>query len=285
MALQVIIEGIINGAIIALVAIGIALIWGVMGLLCFAQGEFLMIGMYAAYFLHRNAGLDPIISLPLCAALLFIIGFVIYHIMVRRVLTGPPLSQRLLTFGLSMLLANLALYFFKGDYRTITDTELLFHGNLSFLGVSVSINKVIPLIVCILLTGILYLFLNHTRHGKAIQAVSMDKDAAALVGINCDNTYATAFGVSCAITGAAGSILTYYYYIFPSVGTTFQLFGFIAVALGGFGSVIGAFLGGLLMGLIDTGTGVVFNTAFKYLFVCVAYVLVVTFRPKGLFGK
>ena len=152
MLTQIIVEGIINGSIIALVAIGIALIWGVMGLLCFAQGEFLMIGMYTAFFLHQYLGLDPLFSLPICARVFFVFGIAIYKLMVRRVLTGPQLSQRLLTFGLSMMLCNLALMFFKGDYRTIRDTELLFSGSISVGGLSIGNNQLIPLGVCLLLT-------------------------------------------------------------------------------------------------------------------------------------
>lgn len=282
---QILVEGCINGSSIALVAIGIALIWGVMGLLCFAQGEFLMIGMYVAYFMMELFGWNPLYSMPLCALVLFLIGLVIYHTMVRRVLTGPKLSQRLLTFGLSLMLANLALYFFKSDYRTIRDTDLLFHGNLQIFGLSIAANKLVPLIVCIVLTLALYLFLNCTRFGKSIQAVSLDKDAAALMGIPADRAHAIAFALSCAITGAAGGILTYYYYISPTVGTTFQLFGFIAVSMGGFGSIIGAFAGGIIMGIVDIAAGFYLNTALKYLFVCVGFIIIISFRPKGLFGR
>lgn len=282
---QILVEGCINGSSIALVAIGIALIWGVMGLLCFAQGEFLMIGMYVAYFMMKLLGWDPLFSMSLCALVLFVIGFVVYYTMVRRVLSGPKLSQRLLTFGLSLMLANLALYFFKSDYRTIRDTELLFHGNLQVLGISVAANKLVPLLVSVALTLALYLFLNFTRFGKSIQAVSQDKDAAALMSINADRAYAIAFALSCAITGAAGGVLTYYYYISPTVGTTFQLFGFIAVSMGGYGSIIGAFAGGIIMGIVDIDAGFYLNTALKYLFVCVGFILIVSLKPKGLFGR
>ena len=282
---QILVEGCINGSSIALVAIGIALIWGVMGLLCFAQGEFLMIGMYVAYFMMKLLGCDPLFSTSLCALVLFVIGFVVYYTMVRRVLSGPKLSQRLLTFGLSLMLANLALYFFKSDYRTIRDTELLFHGNLQVLGISVAANKLVPLLVSVALTLALYLFLNFTRFGKSIQAVSQDKDAAALMSINADRAYAIAFALSCAITGAAGGVLTYYYYISPTVGTTFQLFGFIAVSMGGYGSIIGAFAGGIIMGIVDIAAGFYLNTALKYLFVCVGFILIVSLKPKGLFGR
>jgi branched-chain amino acid transport system permease protein len=136
-----------------------------------------------------------------------------------------------------------------------------------------------------ILAGLLYLFINKTLIGKAIQATSMDKDAAALVGIDVEKSYALAFAISAAVTGAAGSILTYYYYIFPGVGATFLLFGFIAVAIGGFGSIVGALAGGIMMGIMDMSIGVAFNTAFKYLAVCVLYIVIVSVRPKGLFGK
>jgi branched-chain amino acid transport system permease protein len=129
------------------------------------------------------------------------------------------------------------------------------------------------------------LFVNKTRIGKAIQATAMDKEAAALVGIDSEFSYALAFSLSAGITGAAGCVLTYYYYVFPGVGATFQLFAFLAVAMGGFGSIPGALLGGIIMGIIDVGTGVLLNPAFKYLAVCVFYVLIVSLRPKGLFGK
>jgi branched-chain amino acid transport system permease protein len=280
---QVLVEGVINGAIIALVAIGIALIWGVMNILNFAQGEFLMFGMYIAFFLNILLGFDPIFSVPICMIALFGLGFCTYKTMIRRVLKGPILSQRLLTFALSMVLQNVALMAFGGQFKTVPN--LMFSGTVNLGSVTISINKLIPFITCLLLATALFLFINKTRTGKAIQATALDKDAAALVGINVEKSYTLAFALSAAITGAAGCILTYYYYISPGVGTTFQLFAFIAVAMGGFGSIPGALLGGILMGLVDTGTGVVFSTAFKYLAVCAAYILVVSLRPKGLFGR
>jgi branched-chain amino acid transport system permease protein len=280
---QVIIEGIINGSIISLVAVGISLIWGVMNILNFAQGEFLMIGMYIAFFLNMYFGLDPIISVPICMVFMFIIGWIIYKTTIKRVLSGPILSQRLLTFALSIVLANLALSFFGGEYRTVSD--LYFTGSITLGSLSISKTKIVPFVASMILSISLYLFINKTRIGKAIQATSMNKEAAALVGIDADFSYALAFSLSAAVTGAAGCILTYYYYVFPGVGATFLLFGNIAVALGGFGSIPGAFFGGIIMGLVDTSTGVYLNTAFKYLSVCFIYIITVSFKPKGLFGR
>jgi len=280
---QILIEGIINGSIIALVAIGVSLIWGVMNILNFAQGEFLMIGMYVAFFMNKLFGWDPIATLPVAASTLFVIGYLIYKSMISRVLKGPMLSQRLLTFGLSMVLLNLALMLFGGEYRTVSN--LMFTGTTTILGAKVSIAKLVPFVTCIILAVALWLFVNKTRVGKAIKATSMNRDAASLVGIDSERSFALAFALSAAVTGAAGCILTYYYYVFPGVGQTFQLFGFIAVAMGGFGSIIGALLGGIIMGIVDTSAGVMVSPAFKYLAVCISYVVIVSVRPKGLFGR
>ena len=283
MFLQIIIEGVINGSIIALVAIGISLIWGVMNILNFAQGEFLMLGMYVGFYMNKYFGWDPIFSLPVAAVVLFCLGFLIYKTMISRVLKGPILSQRLLTFALSMVLMNLALKFFSGEFKTVN--KLMITGYTNILGVRVNVAKLVPFVTCIILAIGLYLFINKTRIGKAIQATSMDRKAASLMGIDSENSFALAFSLSAAVTGMAGCILTYYYYVFPGVGATFQLFGFIAVAMGGFGSIIGALFGGILMGVIDTTTGVLTSPAFKYLAVCIAYVVIVSVRPKGLFGR
>ena len=280
---QIIIEGIINGSIIALVAIGISLIWGVMNILNFAQGEFLMLGMYVGFYMNKYFGWDPIFSLPIAALVLFCIGFIIYKLLISRVLRGPILSQRLLTFALSMVLMNLALTFFSGEFKTVN--KLMLSGHVSIIGVRVSVAKLVPFVTCIILAIALYLFVNKTRVGKAIQATSMDRKAASLMGIDSENSFALAFSISAAVTGMAGCILTYYYYVFPGVGATFQLFGFIAVAMGGFGSIIGALFGGIIMGVVDTTTGVLASPAFKYLAVCIAYVVIVSVRPKGLFGR
>ena len=280
---QVLIEGIINGSIIALVAIGVSLIWGVMNILNFAQGEFLMIGMYVAFFMNKMFHWDPIATLPVAAAVLFVIGYLIYKGMISRVLKGPMLSQRLLTFGLSMVLLNLALMLFGGEYRTVPN--LLLTGTTTILGAKISIAKLVPFVTCIILAVALWLFINKTCAGKAIKATSMNRNAASLVGIDSEKSFALAFALSAAVTGAAGCILTYYYYVFPGVGSTFQLFGFIAVAMGGFGSIIGALFGGIIMGVIDTTAGVLVSPAFKYLAVCIAYVVIVSVRPKGLFGR
>lgn len=282
MFMQALFEGIINGSTLALVAMGIALVWGVMGILSFTQGEFLMIAMFCSFYLNLYFGLDPIVSLPICMAIMFGIGFIVYKLIIARALRGPVLSQRLITFALSMVLVNLALLLFSGDFKTIP--EVVVSGSIDLGFMVLSKQKIVPFVISVCVAGFMFLFLNKTRTGKAIRATSMNKTAAGLVGINPEKTYALAFGLSAAIAGAAGCALTYFYYIYPNVGANFQLFGFIAVVMGGFGSIPGAFFGGLIMGLADSFTGVYMNTAFKYVGICVVFLLLVQFKPKGLFG-
>ena len=162
---------------------------------------------------------------------------------------------------------------------------MIFSGTIDLGFITIAKQKLVPFILALLVAGLLFLFLNRTRMGKAIQATSMDRYAAGLVGINPDRSYTIAFAMASAVAGAAGCALTYYYYMFPNVGATFQLWGFIAVAMGGFGSVTGAFLSGLVMGLADTLTGLYVNTAIEYIGVCVVFLVTVSFRPKGIFGK
>ena len=282
MFMQALFEGIINGSTLALVAMGIALVWGVMGILSFTQGEFLMIAMFCSFYLNLYFGLDPIVSLPICMAIMFGIGFIVYKLIIARALRGPVLSQRLITFALSMVLVNLALLLFSGDFKTIPEVAISGSIDLGFMVLSKQ--KIVPFVISVCVAGFMFLFLNKTRTGKAIRATSMNKTAAGLVGINPEKTYALAFGLSAAIAGAAGCALTYFYYIYPNVGANFQQFGFIAVVMGGFGSIPGAFFGGLIMGLADSFTGVYMNTAFKYVGICVVFLLLVQFKPKGLFG-
>lgn len=282
MVMQALFEGVINGAILSLIAMGIALVWGVMNILSFSQGEFLMIAMFLSYYLNLKLGLDPVVALPLIMVIMFIIGYGIYKTIIARALKGPVLSQRLITFALSMVLINLALLIVGGEFKSIKQVK--FFGSIDLGSLIIAKEKLVPFVIAILVASFMFWFLNKTRMGKAIRATSMDKQAAELVGINTERSYAFAFGLSAAVAGAAGCALSYYYYIYPNVGANFQLFGFIAVVMGGFGSIWGAFAGGLIMGLVDSFTGVYLNTAFKYVGVCVVFMLIVQFKPKGLFG-
>lgn len=282
MLLQALFEGLVNGSTLSLVAMGISLVWGVMGILSFSQGEFMMLAMYVVFFINLRFGLDPLFCLPFSMAALFAIGVFIYKLIIAKALKGPKLSQRLITFALSMVLVNGALLAFHGDFRTVNSK--IFYKSYDFGSVVISMNKLVPLIISICTALFMFWFLNKTTIGKAIRATSMNKTAAGLVGIDTEKTYAFAFGLSAAIAAAAGTALTYFYYVYPNVGKNFQLFGFIAVVMGGFGSIPGAFVGGLIMGLADTLTGVYINPAIKYVGIDIVFLLIVQFMPNGLFG-
>lgn len=283
MIIQVLFEGIVIGSMLALIAMGIALIWGVMNVLSFTQGEFLMIGMYVTYYLNSKFGMDPIVAIPFTGIIMFGVGVIIYKTLIKRALKGPVLSQRLITFALSMVFVNGMLMLATSEFRTIQN--VMFSGTFDFGFLVVSKEKLVPLIASIIVTAALFAFMNLTNMGKAIRATAMDKEAAEIVGINTELSYTLAFGISSAIAGIAGCVLSYYYYITPTSGVSFLLFGLIAVALGGFGSIFGAYMGGILIGIVDVFAGVYVNTAFKYVAVSLIFMLVVSFKPKGLFGK
>jgi branched-chain amino acid transport system permease protein len=283
MLIQVLFEGLAMGAIYALIAMGIALVWGVMNILSFSQGEFMMLAMYLTFYLNQKFGFDPIVSIPFVMIAMFILGMIVYKLLISRALRGPVLSQRLITFALGMVLINIMLMQVGGQYWKVQD--LLFSGSIELGFMTLSKQKLVPIAVSVIVTSLLFLFMDKTKIGKSIRATSQDKEAAGLMGVNTENAYMIAFGISAAIAGAAGCALTYYYYISPSVGVPFLIFGFIAVCLGGFGSIGGAFVGGIIMGLVDLFTGTYLSVSYKYLAVMLIFMLIVYFNPKGLFGR
>jgi branched-chain amino acid transport system permease protein len=283
MFVQVLFEGLVMGAIYALIAMGIALVWGVMNILSFSQGEFMMISMYLAFYLNQSLKLDPLLSIPIVAVVMFFFGVMIYLLLIKKALKGPLLSQRLVTFSLGLVLTNGMLMLAGGQYKNIPN--LLVQGSIDLGVLTISKQKLVPLVVCIIVTTLLFWFMKKTTLGNAISATAQDKMAAELIGINTNRAYMIAFGLSASIAGIAGCALTYFYYINPTVGAPFLIFGFIAVCIGGFGIIIGAFLGGLLMGFIDLFTGTYLSVSYKYLAICMLFIIIVSWKPKGLFGR
>lgn len=283
MFIQGLFEGLINGSILALIAMGVALVWGVMNILSFSQGEFLMLGMYVTFFLNIVLNLDPILSLPLAFVTLFILGWIIYKTIITRAIKGPTLSQRLITFSLSMILINIALLMFTSEFKIIPNVAII--GSFNIGSLIVAKQKLVPLIIALIIAGSMFAFLQYTRIGKAIRATAMNRNAASLAGIDTELMYALSFSLAAAVAGSAGCALTYFYYMFPTVGANFQLWAFIAVAMGGIGSIEGAFISGLIMGIADTVTGIYVNPAIKYIGVCIVFLVIVSLKPKGIFGK
>ena len=235
--LQQLVDGVLIGLVYSLLAIGLTLIWGVMNVLNFAHGEFLMIGMFISYWLYTLAGVDPLFSIPINAVALFLLGMFIYRFIISKVTTGPLLAQLVVTFGVSIFLANFAAFLWTPDYRSIGHT--LLSGTWHISGIILSVPKVVSSIGSIITSVAVFWFLRHTRTGKAILAVEMDREAAMIMGINTERINSLSFGIGSALVGVAGALLATHYYIYPFVGGTFGLICFCIVALGGFGSIEG----------------------------------------------
>ena len=281
--LQQLVNSVLIGSVYSLVAIGLTLIWGVMNVVNFAHGDFLMVGMFIAFWCYTLLHIDPIFSIPICAAGLFILGTLIYRFIVSKVMKGPGLAQVVVTFGVSIFLANSAVMLWSPDFRLIEKPLLAGTWDLGL--VELSIPKFAACLGSILVSAGLFLFLKMSKTGKAILAVEMNRDAAQLMGINTERINALSFGVGSALVGVAGAFLSMYYYIYPQVGGLFGLISFCIVALGGFGSIEGAFIAGILIGIVQTLGGYFFNPAYKYAIVFLVYLITVWIRPQGLMGR
>jgi len=275
-------NGLLIGFMYSLIAIGLTMIWGVMNIINFAHADFLMVGMFTSFWLYTLYGVDPIFSIPVCGALLFLMGWLIYKYLVSKVMTGPALAQLVVTFGVSIFIANTAVLLWSPDFRMIE--KPLLAGTWNFGTVQLSIPKAVASIGSILVSLGLFLFLRKTKTGKAILAVEMNRSSALLMGINTERVNALSFAIGSSLVGIAGAFLSMYYYIYPQVGGTFGLLSFCIVAMGGFGSIEGAFIAGILIGIVQTLGGYFFDPAYKYAIVFAMYLITVWIRPQGLMG-
>ncbi|MEW6262410.1 MAG: branched-chain amino acid ABC transporter permease [Thermodesulfobacteriota bacterium] len=281
--LQTVISGLLMGCIYALVAVGLCLIWGLMEIVNFAHGEMLMLGMFTAFWMFTLYHMDPLLSLPLCLAVLFLIGVATYFIIIKKILKAPFLAQILATFGLGIFLRYLAQFLWTPDFRMINDPWLA--GRIGFGGVFIGLPELVASLITVLSFGFLYWFINKTEIGTALLATSEDRESASLMGINTDKMFALGWGIGAACLGVAGALMSNFYYIFPEVGFPFALIAYVAVALGGFGSIPGSFIAGIIIGLVESLGGLFISPAFKYTFVFIIYLLVVFIRPQGLWGR
>jgi branched-chain amino acid transport system permease protein len=279
---QAVVNGLLIGGIYALVSIGVTLIFGVVKIVNFAQGEFVMIGMYISYFLAASFGVDPLLSLVVSMPALFVVGILLQHFLIRRVLALGDMPQIFLTFALSLLLVNVALLLFTANYRTVQTSysETSLHVGALFIPLA----KLIAFAVAMLLSGLLWVFLHATDLGKAMRAAAQNPDVAMLMGINPDRVFCVAVGVALALAGAAGSLLMPFYPAYPLVGQVFVLMAFVAVVLGTLGNVTGALIASLMMGVAES-LGIQFVGADSGLIVVFAMLLLtLALRPNGLFG-
>ncbi len=280
---QVLVDGLTVGLMFALVAMGLSLIYGVMNIVNFAHGEFMMLAMYVCWFAWHLGGVDPLVSTPLAAIVLFFVGVTVYRQLIRYVLARSLVAQIFATFGLLLFLQAMAQFLWKSDVRTIPESWASGHfqlGGLFFNG-----PEVVAGLGALVTAGALYWFINRTETGLALQAVAEDAQAARLMGINDDRMYAIAWGIACAAAAIGGGLLSTYYAIAPLSGARWALPAFVAVAIGGFGSITGAFFGGLIIGVVQTAGGFIFSPNYKEVFVYALYLAVVFWRPYGLLGR
>jgi branched-chain amino acid transport system permease protein len=284
---QTLASGLLMGLLYALIAVGLSLIFGLMDVVNFAHGEFLMVAMYAAFGLWVVTALDPVLLAPVVTAILFGFGALVYMGVVRfamRTTANAGMVQIFATFGLSILIQGVAQYFFSPDYRSITGT---WFGGETFqiLGVYLPVPQVYAGVISVLAFVGLYMLMSQTDFGKALEATREDQGAVALVGINRNKVFALGWGLGAALVGLAGAVLAIFYYIHPQVGAPFALIAYVVVALGGFGSVFGALAAGIIVGLVEAFAAVVMPPAMKSIAVYSLYLAVVFVRPSGLFGR
>ncbi len=280
---QLAVSGLLNGAVYGLTAVGLTLIFGVMRVINFAHGDILMIGMYATYYVFTLLHIDPFLSIVITIPLMFLFGALLQKVFINRVLDALPQNQILLTIGLGLIMSNTMALAFTSDYKILTTSYS--SSSVKLFGISISTPLVISFAITAVITAALYWFLLKTDTGQAIRATAQDREAARLMGINVGRMSIIAFGLGSALAGTAGALIAPTYYIFPQVGSVFTLKAFVITVLGGMGSVIGATLGGVLIGVAESIGGVYFGAGWKEVVVFVLFLLVLLFKPSGLLGK
>ncbi|HEX9011509.1 MAG TPA: branched-chain amino acid ABC transporter permease [Holophagaceae bacterium] len=282
--LQSLISGILIGGVYALIGIGLTLIFGVMRVINFAHGDILMVGMYLTYILFTFAHIDPFVSVLISFPLMFLFGGLLQKVFINRVLNAVAQNQILLTIGLGLIMSNTVMLIFTSDYKILTTSYSSSTFHLGG-GVSVSWPLLISFLITSAITAVLYWFLLKTDTGQAIRATAQDREAAQLMGINVKRMSIIAFGLGAALAGTAGALISPTYYIFPQVGSTFTLKAFVITVLGGMGSVVGATLGGVLIGITESMSAAYISSGWKDVVVFSLFLLVLLLKPSGLLGK
>jgi branched-chain amino acid transport system permease protein len=281
--IQVIAGGLLLGAVYALFSSGLTLIWGMMNVINFAHGDFVMLGMYVAFVVWTVMGGGPAAAVPIAALALASLGIVCYFLLIRHIMRGPMLAQILGTFGLALLLRYSAFWYFGTSFRTLPET--LVGGTLLIGPIRIESSRLLAGVVALLVTAGLQLIVTRTALGSRMLAVAEDATAAELMGIRPDRMQAIAWGLAAAATGIAGALIANFFYVAPSVGETLAIVAFVTVSLGGFGSVPGALAAGLLIGIIESVSAYAIGAIYKDIVVYALFVLALWLRPVGLMGK
>jgi branched-chain amino acid transport system permease protein len=280
MLLQGIVSGLLAGGVYAMIALGMALIFGVMRVINVAHGTLLMLGGYTTYWLFSLYGLNPFFSLLVSFPLLFLVGLLLQRFFVSRVVGAPELSSLILTFGLSIFITNMAVLSWTSDYRSV---EFL-TGSFLLGPIAISKPRLVTFSFALLITVAAFVFLNKTKTGKAIRATSQHRELAQVCGINVQRIDLITFGLASGLAGAGGSLISVMYSIFPEMGRGYVFKSFLVIVLGGAGNYPGAFLGGLLLGVVEGLTSLLLTAQLSEVIAYVLLVLVLLIRPTGLLG-
>jgi branched-chain amino acid transport system permease protein len=281
--LQAIVNGLLMGGVYALVAVGLTLIFGVMNVVNFAHGEFVMLGMVITYLIHSLFGMDPDVSILLVIPVMFGVGAFIQKTLITRVVGQSDEAQILLTLALSVLLTNLVLLFLGPDYRSVKTAYKL---SVWAIGpILLPVPRVIAFIVAMAFSALLWIFLTWTDLGKGLRAVAEKPEVAILMGINPRKMHWLAFGIGIALAAGAGSVITPFFYTFPSVGGMFVIIAFVVVVLGGMGNIPGAIIGALVIGVTESLSSQFLALDLAMLGVFIIFVFVLVFKPAGILGK
>jgi branched-chain amino acid transport system permease protein len=277
-----VLNGITTGALYALVALGLTLIYGVLHIINFAHGSLLMLALYGVYFLAAGFGIGPYQALIVMPAAMFAVGYVLQRFVIGKASHDRDENILLVTLGLSIVIENLALYFFRSDTRVV-DTPWSFE-TVELLGAFLPLPKVIAFFGALATAAALWALMTRTDLGKAIRAVAKERKGARLVGIDVDHVYAMSFGIGIACLGIAACLLMPSYYVTPQVGHGFVLIAFTIVVLGGMGSFVGALIGGLFIGVVESLGGLFLGESLGQIGIFAIFILILLFRPTGLLG-
>ena len=281
--LQVLLNGLVLGGLFACIAAGFSLVWGVLNVINILHGSFIVLGAYAAWYAYGILGIHPFLSIILVAPLFFALGYAIQSLLLNRVIAAPVLLTLTLTFGLDLMLSNAMLAAFKADFRKLVLDPPL--GLLSIGNIVLPIDRLAAMGLALLLTLLLYLVLSRSRTGRAIVAVRMDREAASLMGVNVSRTYAITFGIGALMAGVAGPLIAMIFPISPLTGPVYLGKAFVVCVLGGLGSVPGAMVGGLVLGVVESFAALWFGPEHAITVSFALLIAMLVFRPTGLIGR
>lgn len=283
MIIQILINGVLLGGIYGLIGLGFSLVWGVTNLINLAHGSLVILGAYATFWIFHFLHIDPFISIPIVMVALFIVGYFMQRYIFNLAIKADVFLTLIMTFGMDVLLAQLMIVMWSADWRSIATS---YQGKSFIIGEYIfPYTRILGFVAATILTILTAIFLNRTKTGQSIRAVALDMMATRLMGVNPGKTYAITFGIGTALAGAAGSLISVIQSFNPAVGGGITLRAFVVAILGGLGSVEGAFLGGIILGIIETFSAFYLGESFKNVVTFTLFVIILVTRPRGLLGK